>query len=45
MPASKDPVFRLAIRGLFFPLDECFAHKGMDRHRFLRALKVAIRYA
>ena len=35
MTASKDPVFGLAIRGLFFPFDERVAHKRMDRYRFL----------
>jgi len=28
MPACKNPVVRLLILGLFFPLDECFADPG-----------------
>src|SRR5438067_10756449 len=38
MPARKNPVFWLAISGLFFPLDERFADKRMDRYGLLRRL-------
>src|ERR1700733_5475562 len=41
MPACENPVFWLLIRGLFFPLDECFADARMDRNRLLRGFRFA----
>ena len=41
MPTRENPVFRLTIRGLFFPLGECFADSGMDWHRLLRRFRFA----
>ena len=41
MPARKNPIFWLAIKGLFFPPDERFAHQGMDRYWLLRGFRFA----
>src|SRR4051794_7329597 len=41
MPARKNPIFWLAIKGLFFPPDERLAHQGMDRYWLLRGFRFA----